>query len=124
MGRYDRQRVRQLIECLLDNAVLYSPEGGTVKIDLQRHGASAALTVSDEGIGIPGEDLPRVFERFFRGSNVDDRHYAGMGLSLFICRAIAEQHGGRIGAASTLGEGASFQVTLPLEREELRDVAA
>jgi signal transduction histidine kinase len=124
VGRYDPQRMRQLIENLLDNAVLYSPDGGTVQISLRRQGADALLTVSDEGIGIPGEDLPRIFERFFRGSNVDDRHYAGMGLSLFICRAIVEQHGGRIRATSKLGEGTSFHVTLPLEIEELHNVAA
>jgi signal transduction histidine kinase len=125
VGRYDRQRLRQLIEHLLDNAVLYSPDGGTVQNSLRRVGAHALLTVSDEGIGIPQEDMPRIFERFFRGSNVDDRHYAGMGLSLFICRAIVEQHGGRIGATSKLGEGASFEVTLPLEEiEELHNVAA
>jgi signal transduction histidine kinase len=124
VGRYDPQRMRQLIENLLDNAVLYSPEGGTVQISLRRQGAYALLTVSDEGIGIPGEDLPRIFERFFRGSNVDDRHYAGMGLSLFICRAIVEQHGGRIRATSNLGKGTSFHVTLPLEIEELHNVAA
>jgi signal transduction histidine kinase len=124
VGRCDPQRVRQMVEHLLDNAVLYSPDGGTVQISLRRHGASVTLTVSDEGIGIPHEDLPRLFQRFFRGSNVDDRHYAGMGLSLFICRAIVEQHGGAIRATSKLGEGASFHVTLPLEIEELHHAAA
>jgi signal transduction histidine kinase len=124
VGQYDPHRVRQLIEHLLENAVLYSPAGGTIQITLRRQGPKAILTVSDEGIGIPSEDLPRLFDRFFRGSNVDDRQYAGMGLSLFICRAIVEQHGGRIKAMSQLGEGSSFQVILPLELEELRHAAA
>lgn len=124
VGQYDLQRIRQLIEHLLDNAILYSPQGGKIQISLRRQGATAILTVSDEGIGIPQEDLPHLFDRFFRGSNVDDRQYAGMGLSLFICRAIVEQHGGRIEATSQLGEGSSFQVILPLEGEELRHAAA
>ena len=71
------------------------------------------IRVIDYGIGIPKEDLPYVFERFHRGTNVDDRQCAGMGLGLYICRGIVEQHGGRIWATSEAGRGATFHVALP-----------
>lgn len=124
VGAFDRQRVEQLLEHLLDNAVVYSPEGGTVHVSVGRQGDEAALAVGDQGIGIPPEDLPRLFERFFRGSNVDHRRHTGMGLSLFICRAIVEEHGGRIEASSRLGEGSTFRVTLPLRQGKVQHVAA
>ena len=117
VGEYDRERIAQLLANLLDNAVLYSPGGGTIRVSVRRSGAEVELAVADQGIGIADEDLPQLFDRFFRGSNVDDRRYAGMGLSLYICRAIAEQHGGRIRATSALGRGSTFYVTLPLQRE-------
>ncbi|HKP54705.1 MAG TPA: ATP-binding protein [Chloroflexia bacterium] len=109
-GMYDSNRIAQLIENLVENAVKYSPDGGAIRIRLWResggrnNGLEGGLsegewnhfTVTDEGIGIPKEDLPHVFERFHRGTNVNDRSLAGMGLGLFICRGIVEQHGGRI----------------------------
>jgi signal transduction histidine kinase len=109
----DRNRITQLLHNLLENAVLYSPIGGDIEVSLVQNESNLLLAISDHGIGIPPPDLPRVFERFFRGSNVNDRHFAGMGLSLFICRAIAEQHGGTITVTSTLGQGSQFVVTLP-----------
>lgn len=109
----DQYRIKQLMHSLLENAMLYSPEGGSIDISLVRRGSQLFFTVADQGIGIPPQDLPRVFERFFRGSNVNDRNFAGMGLSLFICRAIVEQHGGTIAVTSELGQGSSFAVTLP-----------
>jgi signal transduction histidine kinase len=124
VGSFDKQRLQQLVAHLLDNAVVYSPQGGTITVTLQRQGSHALLSVSDQGIGILPKDLPRLFERFFRGSNIDDRHYVGMGLSLFICRAIAEQHGGRIEATSIPGQGSTFRVLLPLESEKPHYVAA
>lgn len=74
----------------------------------------AHLSVTDTGIGIPAPDLPHIFERYHRGTNVDDRRFAGRGLGLFICHAIVEQHGGRIWATSSPGNGSTFHVTLPL----------
>jgi signal transduction histidine kinase len=113
VGMYDPIRIRQLIENLIENAVKYSPDGGTVEVKLwsemgaDPHQAGEGkeekwnhLTVRDQGIGIPTEDLPNVFERFHRGSNVDDRRFVGMGLGLYICKTIAEQHGGRISVDS------------------------
>ena len=114
IGEFDRARVEQLIENLIDNAVKYSPEGGEILVRLWREGEEARVSVTDEGIGIPSEDLPRLFERFHRGGNVDDRRFAGMGLGLYICRGIVSEHGGRIWATSQVGQGSTFQVALPL----------
>lgn len=113
VGSYDRARIAQLLENLIENAVKYSPAGGEVRVKVWSAGATASLTVTDSGIGIPPADLPRLFERFHRGTNVDDRQFAGMGLGLYICRGIVEEHGGQIVVSSTLGQGTTFQVTLP-----------
>jgi signal transduction histidine kinase len=114
VGEYDRNRLLQLLENLVENAIKYSPAGGDVLITVVIRTDEALLTVSDTGIGIPPPDLPRVFDRFHRGANVDDRRFAGMGLGLFICRGIVEQHGGRIWVTSTPGRGSTFHVTLPV----------
>lgn len=114
-GEYDRTRISQLIENLVENAVKYMPDGGQVDIKIWQAGDTNYITVSDSGIGIAPEDLPYIFDRFHRGGNVDDRRFAGMGLGLYICRAIVEQHGGSITAQSKPGEGAVFTVELPVE---------
>ncbi|MBV9279440.1 MAG: ATP-binding protein, partial [Chloroflexi bacterium] len=117
VGSYDPVRIRQLIDNLLDNAVKYSPGGGEVRMRIWREGDRAHLTVSDQGIGIPAGDLPHLFDRFHRGTNVDDRRFAGMGLGLFICRGIAEQHGGSLRASSPgPGQGSTFHVMLPAQQ--------
>ena len=113
-GEYDRTRIDQLVENLLENAVKYSPDGGEVRVTIWREeGDVARLSVADEGIGIPAADLAHIFERFHRAANVDDRRFAGLGLGLYICRGIVEQHGGRIWATSEAGRGATFHVALP-----------
>ena len=114
VGEYDRNRLLQLLENLVENAIKYSPAGGDVLITVVIRTDEALLTVSDTGIGIPPPDLPRVFDRFHRGANVDDRRFAGMGLGLFICRGIVEQHRGRIWVTSSPGRGSTFHVTLPV----------
>ncbi|MDQ5825094.1 MAG: ATP-binding protein [Chloroflexota bacterium] len=114
-GRYDEVRITQLLENLVENAVKYSPDGGSVLVRVWREGERNYISVTDQGIGIPGADIPRLFERFHRGTNVNDRKFSGMGLGLFICRGIAEQHGGRISATSEPGKGSTFQVVLPVE---------
>ncbi len=113
VGMYDRNRMSQLIDNLIENAVKYSPAGGDVTTRVWCEDGSAHLTVSDHGIGIPQEDLAHIFDRFYRARNVNDRQFAGMGLGLFICRAIAEQHGGTISVCTRPGEGATFHVKLP-----------
>jgi signal transduction histidine kinase len=114
IGEYDPIRITQLLENLVENGIKYSPQGGEVCVKVWRDDEEAHLSVTDRGIGIPEKDLPRVFERFFRGDNVDDRSFAGMGLGLFICRGIAEQHGGRISVNSRPGRGSAFHVDLPI----------
>ncbi|MFL5803512.1 MAG: ATP-binding protein [Roseiflexaceae bacterium] len=117
VGIYDQIRLQQLLENLVENAVKYSPAGGDVRVRIWHEAQQAHLTVTDSGIGIPPEDLPHIFDRFYRANNVDDRRFAGMGLGLFICRGIAEQHGGQIQVSSQPGQGSTFHVMLPLVRE-------
>jgi signal transduction histidine kinase len=115
LGYWDQDRIRQMIGNLVENAVKYSPAGGSVRLRIWSEPGRACLLVEDHGIGIPTPDLPRLFARFHRGSNVDDRRFAGLGLGLHISRAIAEQHGGSIEVASQPGQGTIFRVSLPLQ---------
>jgi len=122
----DRGRARQLLQNLLDNAVKFSPEGGEIRVRVWVESAMTHLTVTDPGIGIPPQDLALIFDRFQRGSNVDDRRFAGMGLGLYLCRQIVEQNGGRISAmdddvtnadSRALAPATTFHVVLPSARE-------
>jgi signal transduction histidine kinase len=119
IGSYDAQRMEQLLVHLIENAVTYSPDGGTVHVLVEQKASQAEITVVDRGIGILPEDLPHIFERFHRGANVDDRRFPGMGLGLYISRGIAEEHGGRITVTSRPGEGTRFHVVVPLEPAEI-----
>jgi signal transduction histidine kinase len=114
IGSYDPRRIGQVLENLVENAVKYSPDGSEVRVDVTQRDGRALIDVSDKGIGIPPDDLPQIFERFHRASNVDDRRFAGMGLGLFICKGIVEQHGGRIWVESRVGAGTTFHVALPV----------
>ncbi len=113
VGLYDRNRIMQLLENLLENATKYSSKTGEIHIGVWPEAGTAHLTVSDQGVGIPQADLEHIFDRFYRGTNVDDRCFAGLGLGLYICRGIVEQHGGRIWATSERGQGTTMHVTLP-----------
>ena len=115
VGSYDPRRIGQVIENLVENAVKYSPDESDVQIAVAQRDGEAFVDVTDLGIGIPAGDLPHIFDRFHRGANVDDRRFAGMGLGLFICKGIVEQHGGRIWVESRVGTGSTFHVVLPLE---------
>jgi len=114
VGNYDRKRIEQLLDNLVENAKKYSPEATPIRVEVWQHDGEARISVHDQGIGIPPTDLPKIFERFSRGSNVDDRKFHGMGLGLYICRGIVEEHGGRIWAESEIGKGSTFHVALPL----------
>jgi signal transduction histidine kinase len=109
--RGDRAQLRRVLENLLDNAIKFTPEGGSVGVGIHQHARQVELWVEDTGIGIPVDDLPRLFDRFHRGPNAAG--YPGSGLGLAIAKAIVENHGGRIKAESVLGEGTRLFFTLP-----------
>lgn len=111
----DVLRVKQLLLNLLDNAIKYTPLRGRVALRLKTENNVAVITVADTGRGIPPEDLPHIFERFFRRSaKTADRTAAGFGLGLSIVKWIVDSHGGRIEAKSEVGKGTEFMVRLPL----------
>lgn len=111
--RADPQRLAQVFANLLTNAIKYSPAGSEVIVRAQRHGDQAEVAVIDNGIGIPAEALPSVFDRFYRVASNSERAQ-GLGLGLFITRRIVEAHGGRIAVASEVGRGSMFTISLPL----------
>ena len=112
--RGDAERLRQLIWNLVENALRYTPAGGTVTVSLRRRGPVAELTVADTGIGIEPEHLPHIFERFYRADTGRSRAVGGTGLGLSIVRHITEAHGGQVRVRSTPGEGSTFTVALPV----------
>jgi heavy metal sensor kinase len=109
----DRARLKQVLVNLIDNAVKYTPPGGSVRLKSYRDGSRAVVEVADTGVGIPAEALPHVFERFFRVDR-DRSADGGAGLGLSIVRSICAAHGGRVEAESAPGAGSRFRVTLPL----------
>ncbi|HNT43403.1 MAG TPA: ATP-binding protein [Syntrophorhabdaceae bacterium] len=113
----DKRMIRRMVANLIDNAIKYTPSGGSVDVRLSRDGSNRiALTVSDSGMGISPEDLPRIFDRFYRGDR--SRSEAGLGLGLSLARAIARAHGGDITVTSIPDRGATFTVTLPKKTAE------
>jgi len=119
VGWWDKDRLERVIDNLLSNAVTYAPEGGSVTVHLTKTpgnddtGEQAVITVTDEGVGIPPSDLPIIFDRFQRGSNVIGR-FAGTGIGLAGARQILDQHGGSIDVTSEEGVGTVVTVCLPL----------
>jgi signal transduction histidine kinase len=109
----DETRLRQVFYNVLDNAIKYTPEGGTVTVRCTRRGREAVVTVADTGVGIPPEHLPRVFDRFYRVDRARSREQGGTGLGLSIARCIVAAHGGRIELDSTPGRGTTCTVALP-----------
>jgi signal transduction histidine kinase len=110
----DAARMRQVLTNLVENAVKYSPDGGPITITVTDAGDCAEVAVTDRGIGIPPGDLGTIFERFSRGSREPDRRFSGLGLGLYTCRRIVEEHGGRIEVTSRLGAGSTFTVSVPV----------
>jgi heavy metal sensor kinase len=113
--RGDEARLREVFFNLLDNAIKYTPEGGSVEVRLERRDHAGVVTLRDTGIGIPPEHLPRVFERFYRVDKARSREQGGTGLGLSIAATIVKAHGGRIDLASGPGQGTTCTVTLPEE---------
>ena len=108
----DRTRLEQVAANLIDNAIKYTPAGGRVEIDLSVQATSAVLRVRDTGIGIPANELPRIWDRLFRGDQ--SRTERGLGLGLSLVKAIVEAHGGSVVVESEVGKGSVFTVSLPL----------
>lgn len=111
----DEARLRGLFMNLLDNAIRYTPSPGAVSVSLHREGQMAVVVITDTGVGIPAEDIPFIFERFYRVDKSRSRAEGGSGLGLAICRHIAEAHGGKIEVESKVGTESTFSVWLPLQ---------
>ncbi len=109
----DRDRLEQVLDNLIENAIKYSPYGGEVKVRVEIVNDQVVTAVTDRGIGIPAEEIAQVFERFHRGKQVSASNYGGLGLGLYITRQIVERHGGTIGVESIDGKGTTFHFALP-----------
>ena len=109
----DQKRLEQVVVNLLTNALRYTDAGGRVSLSLRRVGGDAVLEVADSGIGIPAEDIPHVFTRFWRGEKSRSRATGGAGIGLSIVQALVRAHGGRITVESTVGRGSVFRVVIP-----------
>lgn len=114
----DRDRLKQVFINLVSNAIHYTPQGGVVTLRLVREGDSAQVTVSDTGPGIPKEDLPHIFDRFYRAEKSRTRtKTSGFGLGLSIVQAIVQKHGGQVTVSALEGQGTTFTVILPLAKD-------
>lgn len=111
--RVDERRLEEVVHNLLDNAVKYSGANGRIRIQAASPNQEVVISVHDEGIGIAPADLPRIFERFYRADRARSRELGGTGLGLSIVKHIAQLHGGRVEAESTLGHGTTIRVILP-----------
>jgi signal transduction histidine kinase len=110
----DILRLEQVLQNLLQNAIKYSPEGGTVRVRLERREQWACLVVVDQGIGIPPEALSQMFQPFYRAPNTLERPIVGMGIGLYVVKEIVALHGGEVEVNSVEGQGSTFLVRLPL----------
>jgi two-component system phosphate regulon sensor histidine kinase PhoR len=110
----DRQRLAEILQNLLDNAIQYTPPGGQIMVSASADGDEVTISVSDTGIGIPQADQPRIFERFYRVDVARSREVGGTGLGLAIAKHLVEVHGGRIWVDSEVGQGSQFHFTVPI----------
>jgi two-component system phosphate regulon sensor histidine kinase PhoR len=112
----DQEGLRQIVENLLDNAIKYTPAGGRIQVQCKATADRVRLSVADSGIGIPREDLPRIFERFYRVDQARSRQLGGTGLGLSIVKHAAQSLGGQITVDSSMGAGSVFTVSIPTAR--------
>ncbi len=110
-------QIEQVVVNLLDNALKYTPKGGRVRLAASRHGGKVSLCVEDTGIGIKAQDLPRVFERFYRVDKARSRESGGTGLGLSIVKHIIDAHGGAVRVESTINKGSTFTIDFPAEEQ-------
>ena len=111
----DKERIEQVLINILSNAIKYTPDGGTVTLSARAQSDSVKFEVRDTGIGIPEEDLPHLFERFYRVEKSRTSETGGTGLGLAIAKEIVEAHGGSISVTSTVGKGSVVTIVLPIE---------
>ena len=111
--RHDPVRVGQVVANLVGNAIKFTPRGGRIGVDVAATADGARIVVTDTGVGIAPDELPRIFERFYRGTPANEARGSGSGLGLAIVRSIVEMHGGTVAVESRLGAGSTFTVTLP-----------
>ena len=109
--------IRQVIANLVDNAIKYTPAGGTVIIDAHQERGKQYLSVKDTGLGIAPTDQARLFERFYRARRQETLSIKGTGLGLAIVKSIVQQHGGEVAVESRLGEGSTFTIQFPIHQE-------
>lgn len=114
----DRGMVKQVLRILCDNAIKYTPKGGTITIGLEKTGSGCTLSIADNGSGISSEDLPKIFDRFYRSDSARKAENGGHGLGLSIARIIVMAHGGRMRVKSKLGVGTTFYVDLPASQHK------
>jgi signal transduction histidine kinase len=110
----DALRLEQVLQNIIQNAVKYSPAGGTISIETFLQDQSVGVSIADQGIGIPQNSLQRLFSRFYRADNVDDKQISGMGIGLYVVKEIIILHGGSVTVDSTEGRGSTFTIYLPL----------
>ena len=117
----DTDKMTQVIDNILNNAIKYSPDGGKITISMKTTDDQMILSISDQGLGIPKQDLPKIFDRFYRVDRARSRAQGGTGLGLAIAKEIIKQHNGFIWAKSEYGKGSTFTIVLPYDKDAVKD---
>ena len=117
----DTDKMTQVIDNILNNAIKYSPDGGKITVTMKTTDDQMILSISDQGLGIPKQDLPRIFDRFYRVDRARSRAQGGTGLGLAIAKEIIKQHKGFIWAKSEYGKGSTFTIVLPYDKDAVRE---
>ena len=117
----DTDKLTQVIDNIMNNAIKYSPDGGTITVSIKTTDEQLILSIADEGLGIPKQDLPKIFDRFYRVDKARSRAQGGTGLGLAIAKEIIKQHQGFIWAKSEYGVGSTFTIVLPYENDGVQD---
>ena len=117
----DTDKMTQVIDNILNNAIKYSPDGGKITVTMKTTDDQMILSISDQGLGIPKEDLPKIFDRFYRVDKARSRAQGGTGLGLAIAKEIVKQHNGFIWAKSEYGKGSTFTIVLPYDKDAVKE---
>ena len=117
----DTDKMTQVIDNILNNAIKYSPDGGKITVTMKTTDDQMILSISDQGLGIPKQDLPRIFDRFYRVDRARSRAQGGTGLGLAIAKEIVKQHEGFIWAKSEYGKGSTFTIVLPYDKDAVKE---